>query len=121
MNVGCMPSLFHNDCCWNWGIEAAAHMTYLSAQKNIVMQFGFSTYSICGRFELIGCLNFWGVGLPFFPPLSVLASGRAAAESREQAEADEPGVGGAPEKLALRRPQEPGMGGVQTQRALPHI
>lgn len=86
------------------------------------MQFSFFTYSICGRLELIGCVNFWGVGSSLFSPsLSVLGSARAAAESREQAEADEPGVGGAPEKLALRRPQESRMGGVPTQRALPHI
>lgn len=67
------------------------------------------------------CKFLGGWGLPFFPSLSVLGSARAAAESREQAEADEPGVGGAPEKLALRRPQESRMGGVPTQRALPHI
>lgn len=54
--------------CWNWAIEAAAHMTYLGAQKNILLQFGFSTYSICGHFELIGCLNFLGGGSSLFSP-----------------------------------------------------
>ena len=51
----------------------------------------------------------------------MIGSGGAAAESREQAEADEPGAGGASEEPALARPQEPRMGGVPHQGALPHL
>lgn len=55
----------------NWGTEAAAHTTYLGAKKTIFMQFSFFTYSICGHLELIGCVNFGGVGSSLFFSLSL--------------------------------------------------
>lgn len=35
------------------------------------MQFSFSTYSVCGDFKLIGCLNFLGGGSFLFTHLSL--------------------------------------------------
>lgn len=83
---------------------------------NLHVGLGNFTYSICVRSSLIGCCGC----LPVFF-CAVFGAGGAAAESREQAEADEPGAGGAPEKPALSRPQNPRVGGVPAQRALPHI
>lgn len=71
------------------------------------MGLGNFTYSICVCSHLIGCCG----GLPVYF-CAVIGAGGAAAESREQAEADEPGAGGAPEKPALSRPQNAGVGGV---------
>lgn len=87
-----------------------------SALKVSTRGLGIFTYSICVRLRLIGCSG----GLLVLV-WAVIGAGGAAAESREQAEADEPGAGGAPEKLALSRPQKPRVGGVPAQRALPHV
>lgn len=62
-----------------------------------------------------------GRGCGWLCAAAVIGSGGAAAESREQAEADEPGAGGAPEEPALARPQEPRVGGIPHQGALPHL
>lgn len=61
-----------------------------------------STYSIYVCSHLIGCFGGVFCLFIFFPPVrAAIGAGGAAAESREQAEADEPGAGGAPEKPAL--------------------
>lgn len=56
------------------------------------------TFYICYLYLLTSDWLFWG---PLASVCAVIGAGGPAAESREQAEADEPGAGRTPEKSAL--------------------
>lgn len=76
------------------------------------------TFYICYLYLLTSDWLFWG---PLASVCAVIGAGGPAAESREQAEADEPGAGRTPEKSALSWPKKQRVGGVPAQRALPRI
>lgn len=96
-------------CEDDWNISIKTLCITAETDKHVIKSLlDIFTYPVCGSLHLTGCVG------TFLSSWCVIGSGGSAAESWEQAEADEPGAGGAPQKLAWGWPQKPRVGGVPT-------